>query len=214
MKYKYYWRKSGLKRPYGDSFLSLIDEFAPTSVLEVGVFCGVTSRNICEKLNILNNGEFKYFGIDLFGKNKLSNDDEIEPKFLINQNFSNPFKKIYYNYIKRENLNSKNSVEKFLKKFKKNIKLIQGDTRSTLSQVPIEEIDLVFLDGGHSYDTVISDLKHLSLKMKKKSKIICDDFAGVTKIESVEKAINDFVKKENLILEKRFERFALINLDI
>ena len=50
--------------------------------------------------------------------------------------------------------------------------------------------------------------------MKKKSKIICDDFAGVTKIESVEKAINDFVKKENLILEKRFERFALINLDI
>ena len=213
MKYKYYWRKSGLKRPYGDSFLSLIDEFAPTSVLEVGVFCGVTSRNICEKLNILDNGEFKYFGIDLFGKNKLSNDDEIEPKFLINQNFSNPFKKIYYNYIKRENLNSKNSVEKFLFKFKENIKLIKGDTRIALNEIPIEEIDFVFLDGGHSYDTVISDLNYLSKKMKKKSKIVCDDFAGVTKIESVEKAINDFVEKENIILEKRFNRFALINLD-
>ena len=213
MKYKYYWRKSGLKRPFGDNFLSIIDEFTPNSVLEIGVFCGVTSRNICEKLNIINSGRFKYFGIDLFGENKFSNDDEIEPKFLINQDFSNPFKKVYYNYIKRENLNSKNSVEKFLFKFKENIKLIKGDTRIALNEIPIEEIDFVFLDGGHSYDTVISDLNYLSKKMKKKSKIFCDDFAGVTKIESVEKAINDFVEKENIILEKRFNRFALINLD-
>ena len=50
MKYNYYWRKSGLKKPYGDNFLSLVEEYKPKNVLEIGVFCGVTSRNICELL--------------------------------------------------------------------------------------------------------------------------------------------------------------------
>ena len=212
MKYNYYWRKSGLKKPYGDNLLSLVNEFNPKNVLEIGVFCGVTSRNICELLKKNNGGNFKFYGLDLFGSNKISEVDEIEPKFLENQKFSNPLKTIFYNYIKKENLNSKKSVENFLKKFSSNIELIQGDTIINLDKVPINEIDFAFLDGGHSYETVISDLNKLYSNMKDNAKIVCDDFSGITKIESVEKAVTEFVAINKLKLETKFNRFALLNI--
>ena len=213
MKYNYYWRKSGLKKPYGDNFLSLVEEYKPKNVLEIGVFCGVTSRNICELLKTNFGSDFRYYGLDLFGSTKTSSVDEIEPKFLENQKFSNPLKTIYYNFIKKENLNSKISVQNFLKKFSQNIELIEGDTRVTLEKVPLSEIDFVFLDGGHSYDTVLSDLQKLYDNMKNNSKIICDDFAGITKIESVEKAIKDFANNNKINLEEKFKRFALLNVE-
>ena len=213
MKYNYYWRKSGLKKPYGDNFLSLVEEYKPKNVLEIGVFCGVTSRNICELLKTNFGSDFRYYGLDLFGSTKTSSVDEIEPKFLENQKFSNPLKTIYYNFIKKENLNSKISVQNFLKKFSQNIELIKGDTRVTLEKVPLSEIDFVFLDGGHSYDTVLSDLQKLYDNMKSNSKIVCDDFAGITKIESVEKAIKDFANNNKIKLEEKFKRFALLNVE-
>ena len=213
MKYNYYWRKSGLKKPYGDNFLSLIEEYKPKNVLEIGVFCGVTSRNICELLKTNFGSDFRYYGLDLFGSTKTSSVDEIEPKFLENQKFSNPLKTIYYNFIKKENLNSKISVQNFLKEFSQNIELIEGDTRVTLEKVPLSEIDFVFLDGGHSYDTVLSDLQKLYDNMKSNSKIVCDDFAGITKIESVEKAIKDFANNNKIKLEEKFKRFALLNVE-
>ena len=213
MKYKYYWRKSGLKKPYGDNFVSLIEEYKPKNVLEIGVFCGVTSRNICELLKTNFGSDFRYYGLDLFGSTKTSSVDEIEPKFLENQKFSNPLKTLYYNFIKKENLNSKISVQNFLKKFSQNIELIEGDTRVTLEKVPLSEIDFVFLDGGHSYDTVLSDLQKLYENMKNNSKIVCDDFAGITKIESVEKAIKDFANSKKIKLEEKFKRFALLNVE-
>ena len=213
MKYNYYWRKSGLKKPYGDNFLSLVEEYKPKNVLEIGVFCGVTSRNICELLKTNFGSDFRYYGLDLFGSTKTSSVDEIEPKFLENQKFSNPLKTIYYNFIKKENLNSKISVQNFLRKFSQNIELIEGDTRVTLEKVPLSEIDFVFLDGGHSYDTVLSDLQKLYDNMKNNSKIVCDDFAGITKIESVEKAIKDFANNNKIKLEEKFKRFALLNVE-
>ncbi len=213
MKYNYYWRKSGLKKPYGDNFLSLVKKYKPKNVLEIGVFCGVTSRNICELLRTNYGSDFRYYGLDLFGSTKVSSVDEIEPKFLENQKFSNPLKTIYYNYIKKENLNSKISVQNFLKKFSQNIELIEGDTRVTLQKVPLSKIDFVFLDGGHSYDTVISDLQKLFDCMENNSKIVCDDFAGITKIESVEKAIKEFANNNKINVEEKFKRFALLNVE-
>ena len=213
MKYNYYWRKSGLKKPYGDNFLSLVEEYKPKNVLEIGVFCGVTSRNICELLKTNFGSDFRYYGLDLFGSTKTSSVDEIEPKFLENQKFSNPLKTIYYNFIKKENLNSKISVQNFLNKFSQNVELIEGDTRVTLEKVPLSEIDFVFLDGGHSYDTVLSDLQKLYDNMKNNSRIVCDDFAGITKIESVEKAIKDFANNNKIKLEEKFKRFALLNVE-
>ena len=78
--------------------------------------------------------DFKYFGIDLFGSEKKSHDDEIEPNFLENQKFSNPLKNIYYNFIKKENLNSLESVSKLLDNFTNQVTLLKGDSRENLTK--------------------------------------------------------------------------------
>ena len=135
LNYKSHWRKTGLKGKWGNIYLERITFHKPKNFLEIGVFCGVTARNTCDLLYKINGNNFTYTGIDLFGGDKSSSVDEIEPKFLLNQKFSNPLKNIYYNLILRENLNSIQSVQKLLGKYKNNIKLIAGDTNSVLKFV-------------------------------------------------------------------------------
>tara|TARA_X000000368_G_scaffold383049_1_gene340600 strand:- start:165 stop:812 length:648 start_codon:yes stop_codon:yes gene_type:complete len=210
-KYKTYWRKTGLKGNWGNIFLNLVAKHKPKNFLEIGVFCGVTSINVCNLLNYLNKGKFTYTGVDLFGGEKKFEIDEMEPKFLKNQKFSNPLKNIYYNLILRENLNSIQSVSNLLKKYKKNINLIKGDTNKVLKGLNLSNMDCVFIDGGHSYNTVKNDLNILYDSLKGKEKIlICDDYGGLTYIPEVKKAIDDFVDLNKLRLNVIKDRFAEI----
>ena len=210
-KYKSYWRKSGLKGRWGNIFLEILSKHNPKNVLEIGVFCGVTARNTCDFLNKTNKKNFSYIGVDLFGGDQSEKKDEIKPKFLKDQKFSNPLKNIYYNYILRENLNSVQSVSRLLKGYRDNIRLIAGDTNKVLKEIDLQNIDFTFLDGGHSYQTVINDLTILYRSMKDKKKVIlCDDYGKESYIPEVEKAINDFTKQNNLTLNLIENRFAEI----
>ena len=211
LNYKSYWRKTGLKGKWGNVFLERLSNHNPKNVLEIGVFCGVTARKICDLLSKINGNNFNYIGVDLFGTNQNEHKDEIEPTFLKDQKFSNPLKNIYYNYILKENLNSIKSVKRLLKKYSNNIKLIAGDTNKVLKEIDLENIDFVFLDGGHSYQTVINDLTILYDNMKNKKKIIfCDDYGKESYIPEVEKAINDFTNKNNLKINLIKNTFAEI----
>jgi hypothetical protein len=209
LKYKSYWRKSGLKGKWGDIYLERVSFYKPKNFLEIGVFCGVTARNTCDLLNQINGINFNYTGIDLFGGDKNTSTDEIEPKFLLNQKFSNPLKNIYYNFLLRENLNSISSVQKLLTKYKNSIKLIAGDTNSVLNNIDLNKIDFIFLDGGHSYKTVTNDLEILYKTLSgKKAVVLCDDYGDESYIKEVKNAINDFVKKNNIQFELIENRFA------
>ena len=211
LNYKSYWRKTGLKGKWGNIFLERLSIHNPKNVLEIGVFCGVTARNTCDLLSKTNGKNFSYIGVDLFGSDQNEQKDEIEPTFLKDQKFSNPLKNIYYNYILKENLNSIKSVNKLLDKYSDNIKLIAGDTNKVLKEIDLNNIDFTFLDGGHSYQTVINDLTILYKSMKGKKKVIlCDDYGKESYIPEVEKAINDFTKKNNLELNIIENRFAEI----
>ena len=109
----------------------------------------------------------------------------------------------------RENLNSISSVQKFLTKYKNNIKLIAGDTNFVLSSIDLSKIDFIFLDGGHSYETVTNDLEILYKSLKgKKAVVLCDDYGEDSLIKEVKNAINDFVKKNNIQFELIENRFA------
>ena len=200
-----------MNKEWGNLLLSIIYQKKPKHFLEIGVFCGVTSRNICELLNNIHKGDFSYTGFDLFGEKNDKELNEVEPEYIKSQKFSNPFKHIYYNILLKENLNSTESIEKFLKKFKKNINLVKGDTNKTLKQTNLNKIDFAFIDGGHSYETTYNDLSILYLSMKNKSKtIICDDYADASYITEVKKAVDDFVKEKNLSFEIIKGKFALI----
>ena len=200
-----------MNEEWGNLLLNIINEKKPKHFLEIGVFCGVTSRNICELLNTIHNGDFSYTGFDLFGEKVDQKLNEVEPEYIKSQKFSNPLKHFYYNIFLKENLNSMESVEKFLKKFKKNINLVKGDTNKTLSQHNISKIDFAFIDGGHSYKTTYNDLSILYSFMKNKAKtIVCDDYMDATYITEVKKAVDEFVKKNNLKFEVINGKFALI----
>ena len=83
MKYKKYFRKTSLKtKRRWRFFLNEIRLNKPKFFLEVGVFHGVTARNVCELLYQIHQNDFKYIGLDLFGKN-----DENKSEIIPNTNF-------------------------------------------------------------------------------------------------------------------------------
>tara|TARA_B100001996_G_scaffold257805_1_gene200448 strand:+ start:55 stop:699 length:645 start_codon:yes stop_codon:yes gene_type:complete len=208
--YKIYWRKTGLKKNWGNIFLKIVNEHKPRVFLEVGVFCGVTARNVCELLKKVHSEDFKYVGIDLFGQT--ASKSEKVPNYLKEQKFSNPLKNFFYNFVLRENLNSYESVLRFLKGFSKNVTLIKGDSNVILRNLDIKDIDFVFLDGGHSFETVFNDLNLIYKKIfsNKGAVILCDDYEDATYITGVKKAVDKFVEENDLKLEIIQKRFAKI----
>ena len=196
MKYKKYFRKTSLKQKSdGAFFLEEIKRKKPKFFLEVGVFHGVTARNVCELLFEIHNHDFKYIGLDLFKKNQ-ENESEIIP----NTNFSNPFKQIYFKYIKRQDPYTIEAVEDLLRKFKENIHLIKGNSNAVLKKIDMSKIDYVFLDGGHDYETVKNDLNCCSGVIDNNGTILCDDY-NLSYAPGVKKAIDEFVEVKNYRFE-------------
>ena len=193
MKYKKYFRKTSLKqRGVGDFFLNEIKLKQPKIFLEVGVFHGVTARNICELLHKIHGNEFKYIGLDLFEKN-FENKNEVIP----NTKFLNPFKNLYFKYIKRQDPYSIEAVESLLKKFKKNVTLIKGNSNKILKKINMSKIDYVFLDGGHEYSTVKNDLNCCKEVIDNNGIVLCDDY-DLSYAPGVKKAIDEFALNNNL----------------
>ena len=193
MKYKKYFRKTSLKQKgVGEFFLEEVKLKSPRNFLEIGVFHGVTARNVCELLHKIHKDNFKYVGLDLFEEN-----DENKSEVIPNTYFSNPLKKLYFKYIKKQNPYSKEAVEDLLAKFKENITLIKGNSNLILKKIDMSKIDYVFLDGGHAYETVKNDLECCLDVINTNGTIMCDDY-NFGHLPDVKNAIDEFVKKNKL----------------
>ncbi len=206
MIYKKYFRKTSLKQKgHGETFLKEILNKKPKSFLEIGVFHGVTARNVCETLYQIHGNDFKYVGLDLFEKS-----DENKFEVIPSTNFKNPFKKFYHQYIMRQDPYSIEAVSKLLKKFKDQVHLIKGNSNQILKKMDMSKIDFVFIDGGHEYNTVINDLNSCADVLKFNGTILCDDY-NLGSAPGVKKAIDQFVNVNNfkctIICD---DRFALI----
>ncbi|MDC0895201.1 class I SAM-dependent methyltransferase [Candidatus Pelagibacter sp.] len=206
MKYRKYFRKTSLKQKgHGETFLKEVINKKPKSFLEIGVFHGVTARNVCELLYQIHGNDFKYVGLDLFEKS-----DENKFEVIPSTNFKNPFKKFYHQYIARQDPYSIEAVSNLLKKFKNQVHLIKGNSNQVLKKMDMSKIDFVFLDGGHEYNTVVNDLNSCIDVLKFNGSILCDDY-NLGSAPGVKKAIDEFVNNNNfkckIICE---DRFALI----
>ena len=198
MKFKYYLRKSSFKKDKNSAQLLLkeIENHKPKNFLEVGVFQGVTSRNVCEKLYELHKNDFRYYGVDIFEDSTEKFD--LKESTVKHSKISNPFKHFLFNIILKQNLNSMESVNKLLKKFKNNTQLIKGLSHDALKKINISEIDFIFLDGGHAYETVREDLEIILKDIKKNMVIICDDYDqegyGVKKaVDELKNRVTDII---------------------
>ena len=204
MKYRKYFRKTSLKQEgIGEHFLNEIASSKPKNFLEIGVFHGVTARNVCELLHSIHGNDFKYVGLDLFGENA-ENANEVIP----NTKFNNPLKRIYFEYILKQDPYSVDAVTYLLKKFEKNIHLIKGNSNLLLKKIDMSQIDYVFLDGGHAYETVKNDLQYSKPVLDNNGTILCDDY-NLGHAPGVKKAIDEFIqtyKYKIKIVKKRFAR--------
>jgi len=207
LKYKKYFRKTSLKQDgVGDYFLNIVKEKSPKTFLEIGVFHGVTARNICELLYKIHKEDFRYIGLDLF---EIS--DENKSEVIPNTFFSNPFKNIYFKFLKKQNPYSKEAVEDLLKKYKNNITLIKGNSNLVLKKIDMSKIDFVFLDGGHAYETVKNDLECCLDVVNSNGTVLCDDYDLGAQAPEVKRAIDEFVQKNNFKCEILWNtRFAKI----
>ena len=206
IKFKKYWRKTSLKnKEDGNFLLRHIEKIKPKNFLEVGVFHGVTSRNVCEILYSLHGSNFKFTGIDLFSNDEKVLSDEYAPR----TTFSNPLKTIYYNFIIRSDPYNIKSVNKLLRKFEKNINIIKGNSNDVLKEINLDGIDYVFLDGGHKYETVRNDLENLTQIVNNNGTILCDDY-DLSYAPGVRKAIDEHVLSKNYNLKILNSRFAEI----
>jgi len=205
LKYKKYFRKTSLKQiDIGEQFLKEIASKKPKNFLEIGVFHGVTARNICELLYSIHKDDFKYIGLDLFGESS-----ESESEIIPNTKFNNPLKKIYFKYILRQDPYSFLAVTSLLKKFKNNVHLIKGNSNTLLKKIDMSKIDYVFLDGGHAYETVKNDLNYSKPVLDNKGTILCDDY-NLSYAPGVKKAIDEFIKNNDVKSKILFDRFVKI----
>lgn len=206
IKYKKYWRKTSFKQKgVGEFFLNHIKERRPKNFLEVGIFNGVTSRNVCNLLNMIHGNNFKFTGVDIFSTDNNLTKGEFTPK----TKFSNPLKNLYYKYLVRLDPYSIKSVKKLLINYTNNINIIEGNSNTVLPEIITENFDYVFLDGGHKYETVLKDLKILSTVVENNGVILCDDY-DLTYAPGVKKAIDEFALLNNFTLKILHSRFAEI----
>lgn len=153
-------------------FEKIFNHYKPSTICEIGTHDGksaVQFVDYCLKLN----SKLLYVGYDIFDDvkdNKAFHDKEINGKG------AGKYR------VAKGNLEHRRSKHK---KFK--FKLIKGYTQDTLSN---EVYEFVYIDGGHSYETV----KHDYLKLKDSQVIVFDDY----QTEGVKKFFDELVINENL----------------
>ena len=178
---KYYFSKYSR---YRHIYLTLLN-LRPRTILEIGVYRGIRSYEMISLASDLNSS-IKYYGFDLFEKiTKKKNKLELSKQPL-----------------------PKKEIEAKLNSFKNSkVKLISGDTQITLKKFVKSKtkIDFIFIDGGHSIKTILSDWKNVKKVMSKKSIVIFDDYyddAEIIKKYGCNKVINEIGDEFNFEILK------------
>ena len=116
------------------TLLQLIDVFKPQTICEIGTWNGDNAIRMIKQAQQYNT-HIDYFGFDLFEEATDATDKE------------------------EFNVKPHNRIDDIEAKIRENcpnayIELIKGNTRETLKEITV---DFVFLDGGHSVETIAGD---------------------------------------------------------
>jgi len=139
-------------------YKTLIDQVAkrqPKTILEIGTHMGNSAIAMVNEAREYNDDVF-YYGFDIF---------DWADKAFMEQEFNGKVPPTLSNVRKR------------LKKENIPHKLIIGNTTNTLPKFsPDRYIDFVFIDGGHSLETIESDWNNIKYFMDNKTVVIFDDY--------------------------------------
>ena len=142
-----------------DYLFEYVQKYKAKTIMEIGTWNGVNSTQMIQTAqNIHNSEEVVYYGFDLW-------DDMDE------DTFKHEVSKWPPSYRKvEEKLNSTGAA----------IHLYKGNTLQTLPAFINNNsdinIDLIFMDGGHSFDTIQSDWDSIRKIMKEHTVLLMDDY--------------------------------------
>tara|TARA_R100000008_G_scaffold85460_1_gene75458 strand:+ start:4894 stop:5484 length:591 start_codon:yes stop_codon:yes gene_type:complete len=142
-------------------YVTLIEEVAkrkPKTILEIGTHCGNSAIHMVNeaKKHVGRNDDVFYYGFDIF--------DWGDKEFMESE-FNG----------KRSAKLGKTKLR--LDKAGINNKLHVGNTKNTLKKFsPDRFIDFVFIDGGHSVETIASDWGYVKHLMDRETVVIFDDY--------------------------------------
>jgi len=153
-------------------FHQLFDYVKPKVICEIGTHDGKSAIQFVDYC-LKANPKLSYIGYDIF--DEVANNDSFHDRE-INGKGAGKLRVAKNNLKHRQQHN---------KKFK--FKLVQGLTQDTLPQ---DTYDFVYIDGGHSYETV----KHDYYKVQGSKIIVFDDY----QTEGVKHFVDELIKKEKL----------------
>lgn len=149
-------KEEHIKKPqrYKNLFLEIAD-CKPSVILEVGTWNGEHAQKMIEE-GLKHNSRIHYIGFDLF--------EEITKEQIIEEN------------SKKQKADFLDVLAKLEKIPGANIRLVVGNTRETIKNIPGQPVDFIFIDGGHSLETIESDWKNLQKFITIDTVIILDDY--------------------------------------
>lgn len=158
-----YWKRL-LNWWYFRHFRRLIREVRPHKIMEIGICWGDSARMMIKESRKVVKTEITYYGFDLFTK---------APEY--EQSLQIP-------------VSSKEEIEELLSGLNFGAyHLFKGNTKKILSKVVLDlpKMDLIYIDGGKSYETVKSDWENCKKLMHDETVVVFDDYGvpiGITKV--------------------------------
>ena len=136
--------------------LNHIRKHKPNSILEIGVFNGFFAERMIKTASLNSAKKVFYTGVDLFEE--------------MNQ-------EIYSRELSL-NADKQEIVYEKLKLQKANVRLLKGFSKNILPQIIGESFDLIIIDGGHSFETVLNDFEYAKKLLSEKGYIFFDDYVN------------------------------------
>ena len=78
-----------------------------------------------------------------------------------------------------------------------------------MPKIDLKKFDMIFVDGGHSYETVKFELEIILKNMKTTCLLICDDYSLI-EATGVKKAIDESVSENSCNFKVVANRFACL----
>jgi len=141
-----------------ENFIKIIEEIKPEKIMEIGV-CHGEGAEMMIKEALKHRDDVKYYGFDLFED---ITQEHIQKEDRNPENFGIP--------------QSEAKIQKKLGGLGAKIYLFKGDTKEILPKTKLPKMDLIFIDGGHSLETIESDWNNCKKLMHKKTVVIFDDY--------------------------------------
>ena len=155
-----------------------IDQCRPKTIVDIGVHDGIRSQKIIATAKH-HNADIMYYGYDLWEDMR---DEQVYSEFL---------------HPKQRKTQQEADARIASCLDRSSFKLVKGDTRITLATHLPSSADFIYIDGGHSLETITSDWMNCSRIMHKETTVVFDDYWHGDKIAGCSTLIDSLDDRYN-----------------